>query len=189
MKVWLRDSSQEDLDADLLSAADLAYIPITAGKPLADQLNFTIQVRVRYRRPRPAAFRAGPITIVDPNVRQAIEAARTSVEFHPVDVKDASAKDRPVLRYWFLNIMSELDCLDRQRSEYRDVSGDVEHIRQLRLKDDCAVLDLFRLAGTVPRVILVSDPLAASISTLGRSGLKFVDVDEYTDPRVDLSMP
>lgn len=177
-KIWLEDFEQEDLDADLDS--DLSGVPVTTGTPLTGILQIPLQVKLRYRRTRPAAFAVGPILVVDDPVREILQSARTELELLPVEVTDR--KTREVLSYWFLNVLSELDCLDRSRSQYEDFKGYAQDIARLRLKDGCATLDLFRLAWTLPPLLVVSDDLARRLSSAGRLGLKFVDVESYRDP-------
>ncbi|MGZ5441920.1 MAG: imm11 family protein [Thermoanaerobaculia bacterium] len=178
MKIWQEDFDQEDLDVDLDS--DLTGVPVTTGTSLKGLLQKPLKVRLGYRRLRPAAFAVGPIIVVDEKVQEALQSAKTAIEFYPVEVTDR--KTREVVPYFFMNVLSELDCLDRTHSEYEDFKGYAQNIAVLRLKRDCASLDLFRLAWTLPPLLVVADDLARRLTAIGRLGLKFVDAESYRDP-------
>ena len=114
MKIWHEDFSQEDLDVELAEIPGPA-IPLTLGQPLKGVLPVPFAVTLRYRRRRPAAFVAGPIIVVNDRIKQELQSARTEIEFLAVEVKDPATKEN--LPYDSANILSELDCLDRDRSQ------------------------------------------------------------------------
>ena len=118
--------------------------------------------------------------MVDDGIKQELQAARTEIEFHAVEVKDARTKE--TLDYYFANVLSELDCLDRDQSKYESFEGFAQNIATLRLKGDCDSLDLFRLASTLPPLLVASDELAQRLNAVGRLGLRFDDVENYRDP-------
>jgi hypothetical protein len=179
MKIWHEDFSQEDLDIELARSIDPA-IPLTLGRPLQGVVRVPLEVMLHYRRRRPAAFAAGPIVVVDERVKRELLSARTEIEFLDVEVKDTRTKEN--LPYYFANVLSELDCLDRDRSRYEAFKGFAQNIAILRLKAGSDSLDLFRLAGTLPPLLVASDQLANRITAVGRLGLRFDDVEEYRDP-------
>jgi hypothetical protein len=178
MKIWHEDFDQDDLDADLVS--DLSGVPVTTGASLKDVLNAPLKVGLRYRGTRPLVFAAGPMVIVGETVRACLQVARTRIEFYPVEVRDRKTRD--VIPYHFMNVLSESDCLDRELSAYDDFKGYAQNISRLRLRGDCSSLDLFRLAWTIPPLLVVADHLAQRLTAMGRLGLKLVDVASYRDP-------
>jgi hypothetical protein len=180
MKIWYEDFDQGDLDVDYEFPEALTGVRLTTGVSLRGLLSQPLQMKIRYRKTRPAAFAAGPINVVDERIKDILESARSEIEFYPVEVTDK--KDGHVLPYFFMNVLSELDCMDRPQSEFEDFKGYAQNIVRLRLKNDCSSLDAFRLARTLPPLIIVADELAQRLSGAGRLALKFVDVERYRDP-------
>jgi hypothetical protein len=179
MKIWHEDFSQEDLEVTLAQTPDPA-IPLTLGRPLQGILPVPLKMTLRYRRLRPLAFVAGAIIVVDERIKQVLQSARTEIEFLAVEVKDARTKE--IHSYHFANVLGELDCLDRKRSKFEDFKGFAQNIAVLRLKNGCDALDLFRLAGTLPPLLVASDALADRLRAAGRLGLRFDAIEDYRDP-------
>jgi len=127
----------------------------------------------------PDVFKSGGATMASRKAKTLFEEAGVKAEFFPIRLKFKDG--RPECRYYFVNVVEVVDCVDWQRSDIvmDDRFPIVRKIDKLVLTVSAA--PLFRPKG-LEFLLCCSSDLAASINETRCTGLGFYSVDEYTFP-------
>jgi hypothetical protein len=125
------------------------------------------------------------LRIVSEGVKQLIESSNVkNVDFFPVQIfyDQNEYLDK---RYFFMHILSEIDCFDKERSEYtifQALDGIPETIKRIQklylLPVDTSVSKLFRVRDVGYFILCVDDQLAQQILDAGFTGMQFRDPSE-----------
>lgn len=175
-KVWKADTENEAryTRASLLNVRDFRGVKTMTGEPLSDRFPGA-QIAIDSEQPPADYFTAGPLFIVSDRLLSVLQQFPVRTELHPVKVIARRAVQRS-LRYFFVNILDEVDCLDRAASEYIEKGGFAGDISKLVLDESkMAAVHLFRLARASQFVVLVSDSLATAVDCAGVVGVRFVE--------------
>ncbi len=116
--------------------------------------------------------------IVSERVRVVLEArANMPIEFLPLHILNHKGRREP-RAFFIANVLGQVDCADRARSQYIESSmrpGQFCDLTKLFLAPDRvdAKRNIFRLAE-LPRVILVQEELAEALRQSGTTGLELL---------------
>jgi hypothetical protein len=187
--LWTDDDEDESLAPILRAPHDLVEHPkehlLHAGVKVADlfpALTFDLEdgpgVKMGDHIPN-----ALGLLLVSERLKAVLEArADAEIEYIPIAVRDRNKRPSRK-RYFIANVLGELDCMDRGRSDLdvSDIDPDVaDRIRTLVLDPAKIGVDvkLFRLKGA-HHLFLVREDLCHEILDAGMTGIFFLDPDEY----------
>ena len=178
--VWKADFENEKTytRAAIENPKSLSGRKLNSGLPLSGQLP-ELRMEVVTEHPPADYFSAGPLFLVSARMRDLLESKRANVEFHPV-VLLRGGREFNAGCYFFANLLDKVDCLDREKSEYKMDGEFIDKIEKLVI-DDAMVNSkpLFRLANSYDVITLVSQELADAIIASGMTGVKFIAPEDW----------
>jgi hypothetical protein len=178
--VWKADFENEKVytRAVIENPKSLAGKKLTSGLPLAGQLP---ELRMELTKKYPPAdyFHAGPIFIVSERMRVLLESKQANIEFHSITLLRAG-QEINAGRYFFANLLEKVDCIDRDKSEYKLDADFIDKIEKLVIDDTKAnSKPLIRLAKTYDVITLASQELADAVVASGMTGIKFISPQDW----------
>ena len=182
--IWEEDFSSRAfrLEKEILEMEKLAEVKFTLPGSLRGKFPPDLKIRITPGSPAPPDyFHCGPMRIVSEDLMGLLKAwPVTEAEFFPVQIFQ---KNEPLDRNYFcFHVVAEVDCLDLERSEYTTYEGTVfvRSVKRLVLDESKAVgHPLFRLARFYLTVTCVQESLADVIRQARKTGLKFVNPQDW----------
>lgn len=171
-KIWTGrvENDADFTEVNIRNIQPLMELKLMSGDSLVGKWpKIVLDVRSDY--PPADSFRCGLMLLVTRRLAQVIfdSSPEGTVEFLPVEVV---FQGESYQNYGFLNIIPELDALDREMSEFTEFKGRVDSIQKMRLKDCAGSQSIFRL-DSYDWVVCVSEALAEKIEKEKFTGVAF----------------
>jgi hypothetical protein len=114
--------------------------------------------------------------VVSARMKALVAPAELHIEFLPVAIQ------RYRERYFIVNLLEHVPCLDEKKSKLRKDGGEVRGITKLVLDTRRIPADraLFQVKD-VPALVIVRDDLARVFDEASLTGMERVDLDKYDD--------
>lgn len=179
-KIWEADYNNESYytRASLINVTDFSGIKVLSGESLVGKCPLA-KIAIESESKPADYFTAGALFIVSNNLKDIIEGFAVAAEFYPVELTLNGSKFIDV-KYYFLNIVEKIDCLNRELSQFTEKKGYVGDIKKLVIDEAMTVgKHLFRLGNSYQVLVLASDELSEAIKASGATGMQFLEPSEW----------
>jgi hypothetical protein len=118
--------------------------------------------------------RVGVLSLASDRLKSLFEAEGVHAEYLPLIMTGLD-----VGRFWAVNVLDVVDCIDRDRSRYTTIDGRTEDIERLVI-NEVAIghRPLVRVGETWANLVLASPRIVARVTEEGLTGMNFVDPEE-----------
>lgn len=110
--------------------------------------------------------------------------AKTIINHNPSDIEliEVKVNMKTNLKYYFLNILNNIDCIDLEKSTYKLYIPDVilfDSIEKLVIDTLKIKNDIFRIKGLLYKIV-VSETLKNELENLKLNEIEFMPIEDFT---------
>ncbi|PXX34943.1 imm11 family protein [Undibacterium pigrum] len=178
-KIWTNkvDNDYDFTEAKVRDLEPLMGLNLTGGVSLSEKWpKITMDVISDYE---PAdSFLCGPMLIVSKKLSSVLFefALKDEIEYLPVDVAFNGKLQR---EYGFLNVLLFCDALDRNKSKFTELNGNIDSIDRICLDESLAKNKLIFFLDAIEWVICVNELLVECIENGAFSGVALKSPSEW----------
>ena len=175
-------SDKTHTNARLLDAHRLTEMRFNFGDVQSGIFPEGIQIKIKTKREPNDYFHAGPISVVSANVKDVFDSYKVKAEYFLLNIT-LSNGETSLTKYYYLNILEMVDCLDWSASEYTPVREYATKLKKIVLVDEmCHQAPVFLVSRTTSNVLCCSDSVVTSLRQYGCKGINYVSSDTWRNP-------
>jgi hypothetical protein len=182
VKIWKQDARCEEFytSAQMINMKEVAPLKVMRGislKGIFPKVSLVLQ----YEFPPADFFDSGSLYfIVSEPLKELLEKhANAQIEYYELELRQRG-KIYTDKRFYFANIMSQVDCFDRQNGQYTPQGELINKITKLAIDETkIGASNLFRVEKAMYMIVAVTEFLAAKILAEGFTGVRFLEPSEW----------
>jgi len=181
VKIWKSDTSFEEFytRARVINVKDIPHM-LMHGMSLKGSFPKLSLVIESDATPADFFYSGAVYFIVSEPLKELLEThANANIEFYELELRQRG-KIYKEKRFYFANIMNQVDCFDRKNGKYAPQGDLINDIERLAIDETMVgASNLFRVEKVMYLIVAVKESLAARVLAGGFTGVRFIEPCEW----------